>query len=159
MILVGGNLLLYAHVESFQQHVAAHDWLDGRLNGQSRVGLPWESLLAFVRLMTNPRVFEPPEAVPGARQQVAHWLSCKTVWNPQPSLRHTEVLGQLLSASDVHANLVSDAHLAALTIEHGLTLCSTDSGFPFCAGRIHWARDLRTVAREIADDSTAIPGS
>ena len=61
MILVDANILIYAHVESFAQHNAARAWLDQQLNGFTRVGLPWVSLLAFLRLVTNPRVFERPE--------------------------------------------------------------------------------------------------
>lgn len=143
MILVDVNLLLYARVDTFEQHEAALRWLDGRLNGSSRVGLPWESLLAFVRLVTNPRIFEPPEAVSGAWQQVTRWLSCETVWIPQPTLRHAEVLGQLLRTADVQANLVPGAHLAALAIEHGLTLCSTDGDFAHFSG-LRWENPLRS---------------
>lgn len=66
MILVDANLLVYAHVATLPQHAAARDWLDGRLNGMARVGLPWPSLLAFVRLVSNPRVFERPESIANA---------------------------------------------------------------------------------------------
>ena len=129
MILVDANLLLYAHISSFRQHDAARAWLDIQLNGTARVGLPWVSLLAFLRLATNARVFERPLSMADAWQQVREWLSCETVWAPEPTERHSECLGHLLALPGVQANLVPDAHVAALAIEHGLTLCSTDGDF------------------------------
>lgn len=129
MILVDTNLLLYAHISSFRQHEAARVWLDRQLNGTARVGLPWASLLAFLRLATNVRVFERPLPMADAWLQVREWLSCEAVWTPEPTERHSEHLGNLLALPGVHANLVPDAHLAALAIEHGLTLCSTDGDF------------------------------
>lgn len=129
MILVDANVLIYAHVRSFPQHARARSWLDGRLGGSAQVGLPWPSLLGFLRLVTNRRVFERPESTDAAWQQVVDWLGCDSVWIPQPTDRHHEVLGRLLGRVNVVANLIPDAHLAALAIEHGLTLCSTDSDF------------------------------
>jgi toxin-antitoxin system PIN domain toxin len=129
VILVDANILIYSHVESFAQHQAARDWLDQRLNGSARVGLPWVSLIAFLRIATNPRVFERPEPMAEAWKQVRAWLACEPAWIPQPTERHAELLEELLAQPGVHANLVSDAHLAALALEHGLTLCSTDGDF------------------------------
>jgi toxin-antitoxin system PIN domain toxin len=126
VILVDANILIYAHVESFAQHKPARDWLDQQLNGSTRVGLPWVSLLAFLRLVTNPRVFERPEPMVDAWHQVRAWLRCETAWIPQTTERHANLLNELLALPGVHANLVPDAHLAALALEHGLTLCSTD---------------------------------
>jgi toxin-antitoxin system PIN domain toxin len=129
MILVDANLLVYAQVQEMSQHEAARNWLDARLNGTAAVGLPWPSLLAFVRLVTNPRIFARPETVDAAWQQVEAWLACPPVWIPQPTERHRGVLGSLLRGTSSRANLVPDAHLAALAIEHGLLLCSTDGDF------------------------------
>lgn len=129
MILVDANLLIYAHVDSCPQHERARDWLDGQLSGTASVGLPWVSLLAFLRLVTNPRVFEYPEPTADAGTQVRAWLTCEPAWIPQPTERHVEVLDDLLRQPGVHANLVPDAHLAALALEHGLALCSTDGDF------------------------------
>jgi len=129
VILVDANVLIYAHVSSVAQHNGARDWLDQELNGPAPVGLPWASLLAFLRLVTNPRVFEHPEPMTDAWCQVLAWLGCETAWIPQPTERHAEVLGELLALPGVRGNLVPDAHLAALAIEHGLTLCSTDGDF------------------------------
>ena len=82
MILVDANLLIYAHVSSFPQRAGAREWLDSQLNGDSRVGLPWQSLLAFLRIVTNPRIFEHPESMTSAWAQVESWLDCEVVWIP-----------------------------------------------------------------------------
>jgi hypothetical protein len=141
VILVDANLLIYASVESFPQHERARRWLDERLNGAAPVGLPWASVLAFLRLTTNPRVFERPTAMSDAWRQALAWLEAERVWVPQPTDRHREVLGQLLAAPGVQANLVQDAYLAALAIEHGLILCSTDGDFARFSG-LHWENPL-----------------
>jgi toxin-antitoxin system PIN domain toxin len=141
VILVDANLLLYAHVRSFAKHEQARKWLDGQLNGAATVGLPWGSLLAFLRLVTNPRVFERPTSTANAWRQVLAWLSCETVWIPQPSERHAEILGELLAVPGVHANLVPDAHLAALAMEYGLILCSADGDFARFPG-VRWSNPL-----------------
>lgn len=129
MILVDANLLIYAHVSSFPQHVQAGRWLDAQLSGIGRVGLPWPSLLGFLRIVTNPRVFERPEPMARAWHQVQAWLEPEVAWIPQPTKQHHDILGKLLTTSGTQANLVPDAHLAALAIEHGLLLCSTDGDF------------------------------
>lgn len=141
MILVDANLLIYAHVAGLSEHREARDWLDAQLNGSVRVGLPWPSLLAFVRLVSNPRVFEHPEPVGTAWQQVEEWLDCDPVWIPCPTDRHREVLRSLLKQAVQRPNLVPDAHLAALAIEHGLKLCSTDGDFARFAG-LRWENPL-----------------
>jgi toxin-antitoxin system PIN domain toxin len=141
VILVDANLLVYARASSLAQHERARDWLDQQLNGAGPLGLPWSSLVAFLRLVTNPRVFERPEPIAEAWRQVLAWLDCETVWIPQPAERHAELLGQLLALPGVHANLVPDAHLAALAMEHGLTLCSTDGDFARFP-RLRWMNPL-----------------
>lgn len=130
MILVDANLLVYAHVESLPQHAAARQWLDEQLSGSGRVGLPWPSLLAFARLVSNPRVFERPLTVADAWKQVERWLNAASAWIPLPSAQHSQILAEILAAGVVHrATLLPDAHLAALALEHGLVLCSADSDF------------------------------
>ena len=142
MILVDANLLVYAHVGSFPQHVAAHAWLDERLNGTAPVGLPWPSLLGFVRLVSNPRIFERPSSVTAAWRQVESWLATDSAWTPLPTERHREVLAPLMESAEGRANLVPDAHMAALAIEHGLVLCSTDGDFARFDG-LDWRNPLR----------------
>ncbi len=141
MILLDANILIYAHVSSFARHHAARNWLDRQLNGPASVGLPWPSLLAFLRLVTNPRVFEHPEPMAEAWRQVLLWLACETAWVPQPTERHAELLGEFLGLAGVLGNLVPDAHLAALAVEHGLTLCSTDGDFARFPG-LRWVNPL-----------------
>ena len=141
MILVDANLLIYAHVDSFAQHAQARTWLDDRLNGSAPVGLPWPSLLGFLRVTTNPRIFERPAPMSQAWRQVMAWLVCERAWIPPPTERHGEILGALLDALGVQANLVPDAHLAALALEHGLILCSTDGDFARFSG-LRWENPL-----------------
>jgi toxin-antitoxin system PIN domain toxin len=129
VIAVDANLLVYAHTTDYARHAAARDWLEEQLEGAPRVGLPWPSLLAFVRLVTNPRLFSAPESIAGAWAQVAAWLDAGPSWIPVPTPHHREVLDDCLLGASLRANDVPDAHLAALTIEHGLTLATTDSGF------------------------------
>ncbi|WP_143310062.1 TA system VapC family ribonuclease toxin, partial [Candidatus Entotheonella palauensis] len=127
--LVDANLLIYAYAREMPQHEAARTWLDQQLNTEPRVGLPWPSLLAFVRLMSHPRIFERPVSVPTAWSQVERWLRVPSVWIPAPTERHATTLGGLINITVTRANHVPDAHLAALAPEHGLTLCSSDRGF------------------------------
>jgi toxin-antitoxin system PIN domain toxin len=129
VILVDVNLLLYATNVSASQHGVAREWLDRQLVETPRVGLPWATLLGFLRLATNARVITRPLTMAAAWQQVSQWLACEPAWIPLPTARHADVLGKLLAEPGVYGNLVPDAHLAALAIEHGLTLCSTDSDF------------------------------
>jgi uncharacterized protein len=129
VILIDVNILVYATHEESVAHAAAGAWLDQQLNGSTKVGVPWASMLGFLRIATNARAFRKPLTMADAWGQVLRWLGAAPVWVPQPTERHADVLGQLLALPGVHGNLVPDAHLAALAIEHGLTLCSTDGDF------------------------------
>lgn len=142
MILVDANLLVYAQVASLAQHEAAREWLDSQLNESTAVGLPWQSLLSFIRLVSNPRIFERPASVADAWDHVERWLTCQPVWIPQPTERHKEILGSLLTHATTRSNLVPDAHLAALAMDHGLTLCSTDGDFARFPG-LRWNNPLQ----------------
>jgi toxin-antitoxin system PIN domain toxin len=142
VILVDANLLVYARMQGSPQHEVAHAWLDERLAGPPRVGLPWPSLLAFVRLTTNHRIFERPLPLADAWAQVEAWLDLPSVWIPAPTDSHREVLGGLLPEATGRAALVPDAHLAALAVEHGLTLCSSDGDFARFR-RLRWENPLR----------------
>ena len=129
MILVDSNLLLYARVSTFPQHDAARRWLEPLLIGNAPVGLPWASLLSFLRIVTNPRLFDDADSPASAWTEVERWLDCPAVWIPSPGEQHRTILGKLLLRHGTHANLVPDVHLAALAIEHGLVLCSADGDF------------------------------
>lgn len=141
MILVDSNLLIFAVARSSANHERARVWLDEKLGGTAKVGLPWISLLAFLRLTTNPRAARQPLNMGAACAQVSEWLDCDVAWIPQPTERHAETLAKLLETPGVTANLVTDAHLAALAIEHGLTLCSADGDFARFKG-LRWHNPL-----------------
>jgi hypothetical protein len=141
LILVDVNILVYAHVRSLPQHREAAHWLDGRLNGIAGVGLPWESLIGFLRLVTQPRLFPEPLEPEAAWGQIRQWLGCAPVWVPQATERHAEVFADLVDALRPRGGLMHDIHLAALAIEHGLTLCSADRGFARFPG-LRWENPL-----------------
>jgi uncharacterized protein len=84
-ILVDINLLLYAIVADYPQHIAARTWLEEQFNANVQVGLPWLSLLGFIRIATNPRIFKKPLSVSQAWEQIEEWLALPTVWIPQPT--------------------------------------------------------------------------
>jgi len=143
LILIDTNILIYSSISDFSQHRAAKDWFEERLNGATRVGLPWPSLLGFLRVTTNHRAVVRPLSTADAWEQVMTWLGCAPVWVPQPTERHVEILGRLLALPGLRANLVHDAHLAALAIEHGLIMCSTDGDFARFPG-LRWQNPLTT---------------
>ena len=147
MILVDSNLLLYAKFADVPHHAVAGRWLEEQLSSPGRVGIPWQSFLAFLRLSTNARIFARALSTHGAWHQVSEWLSHPRVWIPEPTEEHALVLGKLLAETHATGNLVPDAHLAALAIEHGLTLCSADSDFARFP-RLDWFNPLAPNARE-----------
>ena len=145
MILVDANVLLYAANRAAPEHEQARSWLDERLNDTVRVGLPWPSLLAFVRIATNPAIVRHPVRPAEAWRQIKDWLARDVVWIPLPTAQHAEVLEGLLELPVMTSRLVPDAHLAALAIEHGLTLCSTDGDFARFPG-LKWVNPLAASA-------------
>ena len=140
MILVDANLLIYAATTCPQQE-RAREWLDGQLNSSIRTGLPWSSLLAFLRVATNRRLYNRPWPVDAAWEQVKDWLALPNVWVPLPTNQHPHALARMLGAAGDGGDLISDAHLAALAVEHGLTLCSTDGDFARFPG-LKWLNPL-----------------
>ena len=140
MILVDVNLLVYSKMDSLEQHEAARTWLEDRLSDVPGVGLPWASLLGFVRLTTNYRIFQHPLPVKAAWTQVREWLALPNVFVPEPAARYPEILEALMADVD-RAEHVPDAHLAALSIEYGLILQSTDRGFARFRG-VKWENPL-----------------
>ena len=129
MILVDVNLLIHSHVEGMKDHARARAWFEARVGEGHRIGLPWAVLLGFVRIVSNPRIFEIPASVSRAWAEVERWLELECVWIPEPTERHREVLGRLLEDVGSDPKLVPDAHLAALSVEHGLTIASSDRDF------------------------------
>ncbi len=129
MILVDANILLYAEDALHPYNERARKWWDGQLSGSDPVCLCWPVLSAFVRISTNPRVFERPLSLEKAISRVQSWLDQPCTRIVRPTERHWTVFRQMLSEGQATANLVPDAHLAALCIEHGCTLASTDRDF------------------------------
>jgi toxin-antitoxin system PIN domain toxin len=128
-VLVDANILLYAVDHTSPFHARARRWLEDALNGERRVGLPWASLTAFVRIVTNPRASANPLEPGDAYDIVERWLDAPAAWVPEPTPAHREVLGRLVRDLDLRANLVADAVLATMCLEHGLTIVSADSDF------------------------------
>jgi toxin-antitoxin system PIN domain toxin len=129
MILIDANLLLYAYDASSAQHQRAHAWLSRVLAGPQPVRFAWMSLLAFLRIGTDSRIFARPLTIAEAEAAVASWLALPAVAIVDPGERHWTILSELLRAAQPRAALVMDAHLAALAIEHGITLCTSDRDF------------------------------
>jgi toxin-antitoxin system PIN domain toxin len=141
VILVDANILLYAEDQLSPQHDAARAWWDAQLSGDAPVCLCWTVLGAFIRIGTNPRVFDHPLSLDQALFRVQSWLdqSCTRIVNPTE--RHWTVFQKMLREGQAVANLVTDAHLAALAVEHGCELISTDSDFSRFSG-IRWRNPL-----------------
>jgi toxin-antitoxin system PIN domain toxin len=140
-MLVDANLLLFAVDASASAHARAAAWLTAQLSGARRVGLPWESLNAFLRISTHPRAAASPLKVSEAWRFVEEWLSAPVAWIPTATDSHAAVLGQLLARYHVTGNLIPDANLAAIAIEHGLQVCSADTDFARFA-EIRWINPL-----------------
>lgn len=137
MILVDANLLLYAVNRDLPQHHGARRWLEATFSGGETVGLPWVVVLAFLRLSTNTRVFEQPLSVAAATGYIEEWLALPTVTAVAPGDAHWSILRNLLADAGTGGNLTTDAHIAALALERGCTVCSTDQDFTRFAGVRH----------------------
>jgi toxin-antitoxin system PIN domain toxin len=135
------NLLLYAYDSRSPRHSPARHWLERALSGAETVGLAWNVLLAFIRLSTRPAVVENPYSVEEAIGLVESWLAQPCTTMVHPTERHAVLLRELLAPLGTAGNLTSDAHLAALAIEHGATLCSSDVDFSRFAG-LRWVDPL-----------------
>jgi uncharacterized protein len=141
MRLLDLNILVYAMDESSSRHEAARDWLDGTLSASDTVAFAWQVLVGFVRLSTRSAVFARPLSVDEAFDVVDGWLQQPCVTVVHPTDRHANVLRGLLAPLGAAGNLTSDAHLAALAIEHGAELCSTDVDFTRFSG-VRWVDPL-----------------
>ena len=129
MTLVDANVLLYAYDRTSRFHAAARSWLEEQLSGSALVGLPWSVLLAFLRISTNARALLRPLSTDQATAIVSSWIDVPSVVIPAPGPGHWDILAGLLVASQARGPIVSDAHLAALTLEHGGVLATTDRDF------------------------------
>ncbi len=129
MIVPDINLLVYAYNRRAPHHTRAKAWWESLLNGSEPVGVPWATSCGFIRLMTHPAVLDPPLAPPEAIRHVRRWLGRPLVEILEPGPRHLEILERLLRAVGVAGDLTTDAHLAAIAIEHQCELHSNDSDF------------------------------
>jgi toxin-antitoxin system PIN domain toxin len=141
MILIDANLLLYAYHPRAEQHEASRRWLEAALAGPGLVRFAWLTLWAFLRLSTNPRVFERPLSGAEARAVVSSWLAQPVAGIVEPGERHWEILCDLMGRGQASGPLVTDAVLAALAVEHGATLHTTDRGFSRFPG-LRWTNPI-----------------
>lgn len=139
MRLVDANVLIYVVNESSVHHEPSRTWLDEALGGREPVGFAWTVLLAFLRLSTHPSVFARPLNPEEATGIVRAWLAQPAAVVVEPTGRHPDVLAGLLIEAGTAGNLVNDAHLAALSIEHAATITTYDAEFARFPG-VRWAR-------------------
>lgn len=137
------NVLIYAVDSSAPLHEPAARWWNASLSGRETIALAWPVLLGFVRLTTNPRLMRTPMSAAEALDYVDRWLGHPVTAVIEPTPRHPRILRDLLGQAGTAANLVPDAHLAALAIEHGAELCSADRDFSRFPG-LRWADPLTT---------------
>ena len=145
MILTDVNPLLNAYNRDFPDHAAARKWWEGVVNDQEAIGLAWVTILGFIRIMTNPRAMPNPMPVGDAVAAAKSWLDLPNVDIVEPGPRHAEILFRLLRQVGVAGNLTTDAHLAALAIEHQARLASTDTDFARFPG-LRWYNPLAKSA-------------
>jgi toxin-antitoxin system PIN domain toxin len=145
MILTDVNPLLNAYNRDFPDHAAARKWWEGVVNDQEAIGLAWVTILVFIRIMTNPRAMLNPMPVGDAVAAAKSWLDLPNVDIIEPGPRHAEILFRLLRQVGVAGNLTTDAHLAALAIEHQARLASTDTDFARFPG-LRWFNPLAKSA-------------
>jgi hypothetical protein len=143
MILPDINLLIYAYDESSKDHASAKSWWEDRLNGSQMIGLSWVTLLGFIRLLTNPRIYRNPYSPPEALAIVESWLEQPQVKIIHPAEQHFRLLAELIRQAGTAGNLTTDAHLAALAIERGLILQTTDADFARFPG-LKWENPLKS---------------
>jgi toxin-antitoxin system PIN domain toxin len=144
--LVDANLLIYAVNRDLPQHQLAREWLESAFSGHEAVGLPWVSVLAFLRLSTNARVFSSPLNVDRAAAYVDEWLEQPAVSLVVPGAKHWAILKTLLLTTGTAGNLTTDAHIAALALENGGTVCSADNDFRRYPG-LRFLNPLVTLAK------------
>ena len=141
MILLDANLLIYAINQDAPSHRKAKPWLESAISGPDTVGFSWNVLLAFLRLTTRPALFRNPLSVEIAFDLINSWLDQPSTTVVHAGPRHLRILRDLIVPMGTGGNLTSDAHLAALAIEHGAELCSSDNDFARFPG-LKWRNPL-----------------
>jgi uncharacterized protein len=144
MLVVDLNLILYAINSDAEVHEPARRWWEDALGGEEIVALTWTVILGFLRISTNARIVSNPLTIDEAVSVVEDWLAQPVVRVLEPTERHWPILKSLLEVSGSAGNLTSDAHLAALAIEHGAILCSADRDFGRFA-HLRWHNPLDTA--------------
>jgi hypothetical protein len=144
LTLLDANILLHAYNTSSPQHERARLWIESALSGAAPVRISWVTLLAFLRISTNPRAYPRPFLPAEASGIVTEWLARPCFGILEPGDRHWEILRQLMTLGQTRGPLVMDAHLAALAIEHGATLASTDRDFARFPD-LKWINPLETT--------------
>jgi toxin-antitoxin system PIN domain toxin len=144
MTVLDANILLYAYNADAREHIRARSWLEALFAGSDWIGLPWLTLWAFLRLSTNTRVFPRPLPAEEAFRTVQVWLEHPRVRIVQPGPRHLSILERLVTENQAAGRLLSDAALAAMALEHGATLASTDHDFSRFAS-LHWLNPLGDI--------------
>jgi toxin-antitoxin system PIN domain toxin len=129
VILLDANLLIYAYDSVAAEHIRARSWLERRFSSSEVVGLSWITILAFLRIATSRRYESDPMSTAEAASVVTGWIALRNVALVSPTEQHWTILGDLLPKSQARGPLIMDAHLAALAIEHGATLCTNDRDF------------------------------
>jgi toxin-antitoxin system PIN domain toxin len=137
VILVDANLLIYAVNQDLPQHKQARSWWEQTLSGTATVGIPWVSLLAFLRICTNLRIFAQPLSPEAAIAYIDEWLGLPPVRLVAPGTGHWAILRNLLLQTGMAANLTTDAHIAALALEQGYSVYSADNDFQRFPGVKH----------------------
>jgi toxin-antitoxin system PIN domain toxin len=143
MIVIDANILLYAYDEDDPRYSVVSPWFETQMSGSGDVGLSMLSILAFLRISTDHRVFHQPRPVAAALAIVDSWLAHPNVRLLEPTSRHWTTLGDVAAGGQARGPQLMDAHLAALTIEHGGTLATADRGFARYSG-------LRTIDPTVA---------
>jgi uncharacterized protein len=146
MILIDANLLLYAYHPRAEQHIASRTWLEKVLAGPELVRFAWLTLWAFLRIGTSHRVFEHPLSAREAAGVVSSWLAAPAAGVLDPGERHWEILKELMEVGQTTGALVMDAVLAAIALEHGATLYTTDRDF-MRFPKLRWTNPLIARAR------------
>ncbi len=141
MIVPDVNLLVYAYNEAAPSHEQARRWWEGLVNGAERVGVPWVVAAGFVRLLTHPSVRERPATPMQAVDYVEEWFRFPNVVPLNPGTEHLRLFRRALDAAGVGANLVTDAHVAALAMEHQAEVHSNDADFGRFPG-LRWRNPL-----------------
>lgn len=129
MILPDANLILYAFIKDFPQHSKSKAWLEKTINSEEKIGLSWQVITAFIRIGTNPKIFKTPMTIKQVENKIGLLQSHSNVSIIAPTEKHWQIFLKLLKDTKAAGDLVMDAHLAALAIEHNARIASTDDDF------------------------------